>query len=106
MKMFLSIVAAWFVTAYLMHILYFLGFFGGFFHAFITGDFWRGVFFATLLIFIFEAIYKYSLGMEGDEYARTYIGKAWHFLYALYEKLTGKAAAEKQKLLADLRKKP
>lgn len=105
MQIFLNLVCAWFVAAYIAHIVYFLGFFSGFFHSFITGDFWRGVFLAATLIYIFEAIFKYSLGMEGDEYVHTYLVKFWKVLCALYERLFNKAKAEQKQLAADLKKR-
>lgn len=97
----LRIICGWFVTAYAMHLMYFTGFF----HAFITWDFWRGVFFAALLIFIFEAAFKYSLGMEGDEYLHTYVAKLWKLVYALYERIFHKAELEKTKLAKDIKKR-
>jgi hypothetical protein len=103
--MFFKIVCAWLLMSSVATLLPIASFFGGFFRAFITGQFWYGVLFATLAIFVFEAAYKYSLGVEGDEYARTYLGKAWHFLYALYEKLFSKAKTEEQKFVADIKKR-
>lgn len=97
----LRIICGWFVTAYAMHLMYFTGFF----HALITGDFWRGVIFASVAIFIFEAVFKYSLGMEGDEYLHTYVVKFWRLLYALYEYIFHRAEAEKAKLAADIKKR-